>query len=178
VGCPLAKGRDSVVNEHAHELWLIGDWLVAPDLGELSRNGQTKKLDPRAMRLLMFLAERPGQVVSIAELLDGVWGKAVVTPHSVYEAIAELRQSLGDTSGKPVYVATLPRRGYRLVAAVERSPLMEPRNAAGKPVVRASAAEEHHGSRGSRRWPIALIGPSSGLVPPDGAEHCRVHASG
>jgi adenylate cyclase len=145
------------VNEHAHELWRIGDWLVAPDLGELSREGQTKKLDPRAMRLLMFLAERPGQVVGVAELLDGVWGKAVVTPHSVYEAVAALRHSLGDTSDKPVYVATLPRRGYRLVALVERCPPAEQSNATGTAVLRTTSVETHQGSGGLPRSPIALM---------------------
>jgi TolB-like protein/DNA-binding winged helix-turn-helix (wHTH) protein len=109
-----------VVDERARGFWQIGDWQVAPDLGEIFRDGQTKKLDPRAMRLLMYLAERPGQVVGVSELLDGVWGKAVVTPHSVYEGIAALRQALGDASAKPVYVATLPRRGYRLIARVEQ----------------------------------------------------------
>jgi TolB-like protein len=70
------------------------------------------------MRLLMFLAERAGETVGVTELLDGVWGKAVVTPHSVYEAIAALRQALGDSSGDPEYIVTLPRRGYRLIAPV------------------------------------------------------------
>jgi TolB-like protein/DNA-binding winged helix-turn-helix (wHTH) protein/Flp pilus assembly protein TadD len=98
--------------------WRIGDWRVTPDRGEISRESGTKKLDPRTMRLLMFLAERAGETVGVTELLDGVWGKAVVTPHSVYEAIAALRQALGDSSGDPEYIVTLPRRGYRLIAPV------------------------------------------------------------
>jgi TolB-like protein/DNA-binding winged helix-turn-helix (wHTH) protein len=73
------------------------------------------------MRLLMFLAERPGAVVGVEELLGGVWGQTVVTPHSVYEAMAALRQSLEDHTEKPAYIATLPRRGYRLVAPVVAS---------------------------------------------------------
>jgi adenylate cyclase len=110
------------VNEPPHKFWRIGDWRVCPTLGEISRNGNAKKLDPRTMRLLMFLAERPGRVVGVRELLEGVWGRSVVTPHSVYEAIASLRQSLEDPSDRPVYIATLPRRGYRLIAPVEPSP--------------------------------------------------------
>src|SRR5262245_50743506 len=70
------------------------------------------------MRLLMFLAERPGEIVKLDDLLDGVWGKAVVTQHSVYEAVAALRHALGDAADHPEYIATLPRRGYRLIAAV------------------------------------------------------------
>lgn len=113
------------MNERAQAVWRIGNWQVSPDLGEISRDGRCTKLDPRAMRLLMFLAERPGQVVALRDLLDGVWGKAVVTPHSVYEAIAALRQALEDPSDKPEYIVTLPRRGYRLIAPVETSPAQE-----------------------------------------------------
>ena len=120
------------MNPQLHEIWLIGDWQVNPELGEISRKGETKKLDPRAMRLLMFLAERPGQIVGVADLLDGVWAKAVVTPHSVYEAVAALRHALGDSSDHPALIVTLPRRGYRLIAPVmppqprPEQPLTEP----------------------------------------------------
>lgn len=107
------------MNDRPRELWRIGKWLVDPALGELSQQGVTTKLDPRAMRLLMFLAERPGQVVGMTELLGGIWGKSIVTPSSVYEAMAELRQALGDAADNPEYIVTLPRRGYRLIAAVE-----------------------------------------------------------
>src|SRR3984957_7413570 len=113
------------MNERSQAVWRIGNWQVEPDLGEISRDGFRKKLDPRAMRLLMFLAERPGQVVALGDLLDGVWSKAVVTPPSVYEAIAALRQALEDPSETPEYIVTLPRRGYRLIAQVETSARQE-----------------------------------------------------
>ena len=116
------------------------------------------------MRLLMFLAERPGQVVGIAELLDGVWGKAVVTPHSVYEAIAALRHSLGDTAEKPVYVATLPRRGYRLVAPVERLPDEQPTHDTGVTVTGAHSEEQRPGSDGSRPWSLILMGAVAAIA--------------
>lgn len=117
--CATRKGNRSglsglgwrLLNKYPHEDWRIGDWRVSPDRGEISREGDTKRLDPRAMRLLMFLAERAGEIVGVTELLDGVWGKAVVTPHSVYEAVAALRQALGDSPDKPDYIVTLPRRG-------------------------------------------------------------------
>lgn len=98
--------------------WQIGDWRASPATGDLARDGRVTKLDPRAMRLLIFLAERPGAILAVHDLLDGVWGQAVVTPHSVYEAIAALRHALGDDPNRPTYIETLPRRGYRLVAPV------------------------------------------------------------
>jgi transcriptional activator of cad operon len=97
---------------------LVGDWRVSPALGQISREGQTVRLEARTMRLLMCLADRAGDVVSIDELLDQVWGGVIVTPDSVYQAVAQLRRLLGDDPKQPAYIATVPRLGYRLIAAV------------------------------------------------------------
>jgi transcriptional activator of cad operon len=96
----------------------IGAWRVDPALDEISRDGATVKLEPRAMRVLLCLAEHAGQVVSVDQLLDAVWKDVVVTPDSVYQAVAGLRRALGDTSKEPAYIANVLRRGYRLVASV------------------------------------------------------------
>ncbi|KRE89430.1 transcriptional regulator [Frateuria sp. Soil773] len=112
----------------------IGAWRVDPALGEMSRDGETVRLEARTLRTLLCLAERAGQVVSIDELLDEVWAGVVVTPDSVYQAIASLRRTLGDDPKQPAYIATVPRLGYRLVAAV--SPWTAPH---GPPLPAASA---------------------------------------
>jgi transcriptional activator of cad operon len=71
------------------------------------------------MRLLMCLAERPGEVVSIDELLTEVWAGVIVTQDSVYQAIAGLRRHLSDDPKEPTYIATVPRLGYRMIATVK-----------------------------------------------------------
>ena len=71
------------------------------------------------MRLLVCLAERAGEIVSIDELLDRVWSGVTVAPDSVYQAVASLRRLLGDDPKQPTYIATVPRLGYQLVAPVE-----------------------------------------------------------
>jgi TolB-like protein/DNA-binding winged helix-turn-helix (wHTH) protein len=96
----------------------IGEWRVDPDLDELSREGQTIRLEPRPMRLLLYLAAHAGRVVDVQELLDEVWPNVVVTQGSVYQAVAQLRRILGDDSEHPKYIENLPRRGYRLMAPV------------------------------------------------------------
>jgi transcriptional activator of cad operon len=106
------------MQERARGNCRIGDWSVNPALGEISRGAQVTRLDPRLMRLLLFVAERPGEVVSVSKLLQGVWSDVVVTPDSVYEAVAALRHALGDHAKQPAYIVTLPRRGYRLIAPV------------------------------------------------------------
>src|ERR1700753_2642621 len=95
----------------------IGAWRVDPALDELSMPGKTVKLEPRAMQVLVCLAEHAGQVVSVNELLETVWKDVIVTSDSVYQAVAALRRALGDDTKEP-YIVNVQRRGYRLVAAV------------------------------------------------------------
>lgn len=97
----------------------IGEWSVDPDLDEISRGAEVVKLEPRTMRLLCRLAESPGHTVSNQQLLDSVWPGVIVGPASVYQAVFALRKILGDTGGNPTYIATVARKGYRLVAPVE-----------------------------------------------------------
>src|ERR1700728_1852434 len=96
----------------------LGTWRVDPALDTISRGSQTLKLEPRMMRLLLCLAESPGAVVSQERLLTEVWAGVVVGPASVYQAISQLRRLLGDTDPEPTYIATVPRKGYRLIAPV------------------------------------------------------------
>jgi TolB-like protein/DNA-binding winged helix-turn-helix (wHTH) protein/Tfp pilus assembly protein PilF len=96
----------------------IGDWRVEPALDEISKDGKTIKLEPRAMQVLLCLAQRANEVVGVDDLLNAVWKDVVVTQDSVYQAVAALRRALGDDPKNPTYIANVLRRGYRLVAPV------------------------------------------------------------
>lgn len=96
----------------------IGDWQVDPTAGQISRDGEVVWLEARTLRLLLDLVEHAGEVVSIDDLLDRVWAGVIVTPDSVYQAVASLRRVLGDDPRRPRYIATVPRLGYRMVASV------------------------------------------------------------
>ena len=100
------------------------------------------KLEPRMMRLLCRLAETRGRVVSSQQLLDSVWPGVVVGPASVYQAISALRKILGDSDTTPTYIATVLRKGYRLLAAVEP--------AAEVTVNAPASAEENSGAAGDK----------------------------
>ena len=110
----------------------IGEWKVHPALDSISRGSETQKLEPRAMRLLLCLANSAGEVVSIDRLLSEVWAGVVVGSASVYEAVSHLRKILGDVDAKPSYIVTVPRKGYRLIASVQRGSvpaIMRPKTA-------------------------------------------------
>jgi transcriptional activator of cad operon len=96
----------------------IGTWRVNPASAEISRDGETARLEVRTMRLLLCLAEHTGEVVSIDDLLNQVWSGVIVSPDSVYQAVASLRRLLGDDAKQPIYIETVTRLGYRLVATV------------------------------------------------------------
>jgi transcriptional activator of cad operon len=96
----------------------IGDWIVDTATGEMSRGEHLVRLEDRTLRLLLCLARNAGEVLSIDELLKQVWPGVIVSPDSIYQAITSLRRQLGDDPKQPAYIATVPRRGYRLIAAV------------------------------------------------------------
>lgn len=137
----------------------IGDWCIDPASGEISRNGQTIRLETRAMRLLLCLAEHSGEVVSIDQLLDQVWSGVMVSPDSVYQAVASLRRQLGDDTRQPTYIATVPRLGYRMVARIESC--VETVDSVAAPGAVASAPQ---------RLDAELLSPSA---PPAARSHLR-----
>ena len=132
----------------------LGEWQVDSALDEIRSGERVVKLEPRTMRLLCVLAERPGEVWSADDLLGRVWPGVMVTQSSVYQAIAQLRRELGDDGAEARYIATVPRRGYRLVATVEplASAALEP--AAAILVDLAASRGNCDGTLGSRRIAI------------------------
>jgi TolB-like protein/DNA-binding winged helix-turn-helix (wHTH) protein len=133
----------------------VGAWSVNPVSGEISRDEETVRLEVRTMRLLLCLAGHAGNVVSIDELLKTVWPDVVVSPDSVYQAVASLRRALGDDPKQPAYIATVPRLGYRLVAAVspwtvQSSTLAEPSKATGVERSVSAGASARTGGRLAR----------------------------
>jgi transcriptional activator of cad operon len=96
----------------------IGEWLVDAALDTISRGSEAHKLEPRTMRLLLCLADAGGAVVSVDRLLTEVWSGVIVGSASVYQAVSQLRKLLGDVDPEPTYLVNVPRKGYRLIAAV------------------------------------------------------------
>jgi DNA-binding winged helix-turn-helix (wHTH) protein/TolB-like protein len=93
-----------------------------PVAGELRRGGETTRLEPQPARVLAVLVERAGEVVSREELQQRVWsGDTFVDfERGLNYCVAQIRAALGDSAAEPRFVETLPRRGYRFIAAIER----------------------------------------------------------
>ena len=100
--------------------WNIGSWRVDFRQGWLERRFGLKKgrihPDARLLQVLKVLAEHAGETVSTEQILRSAWPGRIVSRDSVTTAIYQLRQLFGDTADKPGYIASEPRRGYRLIA--------------------------------------------------------------
>lgn len=70
------------------------------------------------MDVLLCLAEQPGELLSREDILHAVWGERAVSDEPLTRCIAELRAAFDDKASDPEYIETLPKRGYRLIAAV------------------------------------------------------------
>jgi DNA-binding winged helix-turn-helix (wHTH) protein/TolB-like protein/tetratricopeptide (TPR) repeat protein len=96
----------------------VGECTVCAELNLIERGDESIRIEPRAMDVLMLLAQRAGTVVSVNEIMEVVWSGVVVGDGSVYLAIRQLRQALGRTADGGGYIETIPKRGYRLTADV------------------------------------------------------------
>ena len=111
------RSRDARVGAADAE-FKVGEWLVRPSLNEISRRGSTRHLRRQVTDLLVLLAERAGQVVSKDDIVAAIWEREFVAESVLPRCIAELRESLSDDSRSPMFIQTIPKRGYRLVAPV------------------------------------------------------------
>jgi DNA-binding winged helix-turn-helix (wHTH) protein len=98
----------------------LGDWLVDPASCSLTRNDEHRTLEPRIMELLELLVSREGRVVSKTEILESVWSGRFVVESVLTRAVSLIRRALGDNARSPVFIETIPRRGYRVIAPVRR----------------------------------------------------------
>src|SRR5690349_7389251 len=98
----------------------FGGFELALKSGELRKDGVQVKLQNQPFRVLAFLASHPGELVTRDELRQQIWqtDTFVDFEHGLNFCIKQIRSALGDNAQAPVYIETLPRRGYRFIAPV------------------------------------------------------------
>ena len=89
--------------------------------GELRKRGVKLRLQGQPLQVLAALLTRSGDVVTREELRAQIWtaDTFIDFDHSLHNAIARLREVLGDSAETPRYIETLPRRGYRFIGLVD-----------------------------------------------------------
>jgi DNA-binding winged helix-turn-helix (wHTH) protein len=119
----------------------LGEWTVDPELGRITRDEQVVQLRPRAMDVLLCLARLQGRLAYKQHIIDTVWRQEFVSDNALTQVIAELRTELGDDAERPSYIETIPRRGYRVIAAVSLPEAAQPATPAGTPMFKLEGDE-------------------------------------
>jgi TolB-like protein/DNA-binding winged helix-turn-helix (wHTH) protein/Tfp pilus assembly protein PilF len=135
----------------------VGEWLVDPAAGQIAKGGRAWKLEPKVMDVLCYLAGRPGELVTREDLERDVWKGAMVGYDSITAAVIKLRKALADDARQPRYIATIPKRGYRLIATV-RAGAAAAEVEVAKTAGTADAASRPTAARANRsRWLLAVL---------------------
>jgi DNA-binding winged helix-turn-helix (wHTH) protein/TolB-like protein len=105
----------------------FGPFAFTPGSGELLKHGVPVRLQPQPARVLATLVGRRGEVVAREELRQQIWptGTFVDFERGLNFAVAHVRAALGDSADAPVYIETLPKRGYRFIAPIASEPAVE-----------------------------------------------------
>ncbi|WP_088330279.1 winged helix-turn-helix domain-containing protein [Lacimicrobium sp. SS2-24] len=96
----------------------LGDWQVSPASNSLRLGKTLSVVEPKAMDVLLLLCQQAGEVVSADTLVEQCWGAVAVGDNPVHKAITQLRKALGDRATQPIYIETIRKRGYRIIADV------------------------------------------------------------
>jgi Tol biopolymer transport system component/DNA-binding winged helix-turn-helix (wHTH) protein len=97
------------------QIYRFGRAEFDPSNLQLAVDGEVRPLEPKLYRLLEFLLENRGRVVSKDEILTAVWEQTAVTDNALTRAVAQLRKALGDDSRSPRIIETVPTVGYRFI---------------------------------------------------------------
>jgi len=103
------------------QAWRFGVFEVDARTMELRRGGTPVKIREQSFNILVFLLEHAGELVNREDLRRVLWPSDTFVDfdHSLNTAIMKLREALGDSADTPLYIETIPKRGYRFIAPVE-----------------------------------------------------------
>lgn len=104
-------------------VYTFDHYQVDPSRASLVKDGAEYYLRPKVLKVLYYLLEHRDRVVGKQELLDAIWPGTMVTDDVLTQCVSDLRKALGDDPRSPKYLRTIPKQGFRFVAAVEQIPV-------------------------------------------------------
>src|SRR5271154_5547716 len=149
--CKVSQAQRSVLMGmpvNTPRTWRFGVFELDASSGELRRNGTGIKLREQPARILLLLLEHAGQMVTREELRQHLWPSDAFVDfdHSLNSAVMKLREALGDSADKPLYIETIPRKGYRFVAPVSQPGDTQNGGASSRLTAGSNTREQSNGS--------------------------------
>jgi Tol biopolymer transport system component/DNA-binding winged helix-turn-helix (wHTH) protein len=114
------------VKDQSSELRHFDDIAVDPARMHVRKANQILSLEPKSLKLLLYLLENRDRLVTKEELVQAVWQDTFITDNAVTRAVAQLRKALGDDAKQAKYIETVPRLGYRFIAEMKDAELVTP----------------------------------------------------
>ena len=152
-GCTLEFLENALV-------YRFGKFQVDDEAFRLTADGLTVALEPKTLRVLLFLLRNRSRLIRKSEILDAVWLETSVTESALTRSIGLLRKALEDDSREPRFIETVPAAGYRFISEVsvfEQVPI--------QPVaVEAHAPEEQRHRQDRTRRGLRLAAAAACLV--------------
>src|SRR5690606_3171772 len=113
------RGRFTLPGAMTSGILRFEGFELDPGNRRLCRDGEPVELTARYLDALMLLASEQGRLVTKERFHEEVWRGIPVTDEALTQCIATLRRQLGDAAGKPRFIETVPKHGYRFIAPVE-----------------------------------------------------------
>jgi DNA-binding winged helix-turn-helix (wHTH) protein len=85
----------------------------------LLRNGAPVSITAKIFDMLLLFVENPNRLLAKDEIMGAVWPDSHIDEATLTRTVSELRKTLGEKAGEASFIQTVPKRGYRFVAAVE-----------------------------------------------------------
>lgn len=109
-----------MINNFECESFTFLDCIVDPQANVLIKKSKEKRIEAKVMSLLVLLASHSGEVITRQKILTSIWPDVVVGDEIISQLVYSLRNALGDDAKNPRYIETIPKKGYRFIAKVER----------------------------------------------------------
>jgi len=106
----------------------FGDYVLDPVDRSLARDGRPVGVSARYLDALVLLVSDADQLVSKDRFMQEVWRGVPVTDEALTQCVRTLRRLLDDDAARPRYIETVPKHGYRFIAAVQRIPVGTPQS--------------------------------------------------
>jgi len=123
------ENQDFTAQPALRQAFRVGAWRVQPELNRLQliQGDECRHLEPRLILLLSYLAANENRVLSRDDLIQELWPNGIVNENSLTRAVSELRKQLAVCQAQRIsYIETIPKKGYRLLAAVDQTQAVLP----------------------------------------------------
>ncbi len=137
-------------------LYRFGSYSLDAEERVLQRDGQPILLPPKDLETLLVLVEKAGHIVGKEELLERVWPGVFIEEGNLSRRIFNLRQVLGENGDGRPYIETIPKRGYRFIAALQEDPASSAAQTSAIQMAEAPAVAEGKEKKRFGLWPLGL----------------------